>query len=287
MKDELRVMSCGLRVAGAGRRNLVRWVLPAVLLIAACLYTYKLEVPETHTYPATGINALSAETQSGDIAVTASADTTITVDVLKSAYGRNKADAEKAIATVVFSDTIAGGELRLKADMPSGPRPYGASLTITARESTDLALSTTNGGISVSSTRGSITATTTNGDVELTGTAGAATVSTTNGKLNVQVHSGAVDGTTTNGKIDCDLAALGPTENVGLATTNGAVTLLLPADVSAVIDATNTNGTITIYDFTVIYEQQTTTHLRGRIGSGASTITITTTDGDITVRRRS
>jgi DUF4097 and DUF4098 domain-containing protein YvlB len=268
-------------------RDLLRRFLPAVLLVAACLYTYKFELPEPYTFPATGISALSAETKNGAITVTAAGDTTIAVDVLKYAYGRNKADAEKAIANVVFSDVIVGGELRLRADMPSGPRPYGASLTIAARESTDLALSTTNGDISVSSTRGSIAASTTNGDVELTGTAGTATVSTTNGKLNVQVHSGAVEGTTTNGRVDCDLAALAPTESVGLATTNGGVTLLLPADVSAVIDATNTNGTITIYDFTVIYEQQTTTHIRGRIGSGASTITITTTNGDITVRRRS
>ncbi|MCX6841148.1 MAG: hypothetical protein NTX53_02525 [candidate division WOR-3 bacterium] len=40
-------------------------------------------------------------------------------------------------------------------------------------------------------------------------------------------------------------------------------------------------------DFTVIYEEQTATHIRGRIGSGASSITISTTNGDITVRRRS
>jgi hypothetical protein len=268
-------------------KSLLRRFLPAVLLVAACLYTYRLELPETHTYPATGINALSAETQNGAITVTASADATISVDVLKFAYGRNKADAEKAIANVVFSDTIVGGELRLRADMPSGPRPYGASLTITARESTDVALSTTNGDVEVSNTTGPISAATTNGDIALTGTTGAASISTTNGRLNVQVHRGAVGGTTTNGTVDCDLAALGPAETVALATTNGKVTLLLPADVSAIIDATNTNGIITFYDFTVIYEEQTATHVRGRIGSGASTITITTTNGDITVRRRS
>jgi hypothetical protein len=267
-------------------KHLSRRFLPAVLLAAACLYTYKLELPETHAYPATGINALSADTKNGDVTVTAATDTTITVGVLKSAYGRDKADAEKAITNVAFSDAIVGGELTLKADMPSGPRPYGASFTITARESTDLALSTTNGDVNVSNTVGDINAGTTNGDVELTGTTGTADISTTNGKLNVQVHSGAVEGTTTNGAVDCDLAALGPTETVGLATTNGDATLLLPADVSALIDASNTSGFITIYDFTVIYEEQTATHVRGRIGSGASSVTITTTNGDITVRQR-
>jgi DUF4097 and DUF4098 domain-containing protein YvlB len=188
---------------------------------------------------------------------------------------------------VVFSGTVVGGTLVLKADMPSGARPYGCNLSVSTPETTALDLATTNGNVNASNTRGPITASTTNGDVELTGTTGAADISTTNGRLNVQVHSGAVKGTTTNGAVDCDLAALGPTETVALATTNGKVTLLLPADVSALVDVTNTNGIITIYDFTVIYEEQTATHLRGRIGSGASSITITTTNGDITVRRRS
>ena len=259
-------------------KDLLPRFLPAVLLAAACLYTYRLELPETYTYATAGITTLSAETQSGAISVTASTDTAITVGVVKYAYGRDTADARKAIANVVYSGTIVGDELSVKAEMPSGSRPYGASFTITIPESTSLSLSTTNGDINAS---------TTNGNVELSGTTGAADISTTNGKLNVQVHSGAVEGTTTNGTVDCDLAALGPTETVGLATTNGDVTLLLPADVSATIDATNTNGVITFNDFTVIYEVQTATHVRGRIGSGASTITITTTNGDITVRRRS
>jgi DUF4097 and DUF4098 domain-containing protein YvlB len=62
---------------------------------------------------------------------------------------------------------------------------------------------------------------------------------------------------------------------------------LLPDDVSAVIEATNTDGLITIYDFTVTYETQDEHHIRARIGSGASGITIVTTSGDIVVRSRS
>ena len=268
-------------------KNLLRWVLPAVLVVAACLYTYKLEVPETHTYAAAGVTGLNAATQNGAISVTASHDTVITVGVLKHAYGRDKADAEKAIVNVVYSDTVVGDKLGVKAEMPSGNRPYGASFTITTPDSTDLSLSTTNGDIGVTNTVGSITANTTNGNIELTGTAGTASVSTTNGRLNVIVHSGAFYGATTNGAVDCDLAALGVAEDVGLATTNGKVTLLLPDNISAVIEATNTNGLITIHDFTVTYETQTEHHVRARIGSGASSITVTTTNGDVVVRRRS
>jgi hypothetical protein len=266
--------------------NQMRRFLPIVLLAVACLYTYKLEVTDTHTYAADEITGLNATTRNGAISVTASNDAVITVDVLKHAYGRDQADAEQSIANVVYSDTTVGDELRVKAEMPSGSRPYGASFTITAPESVELSLSTTNGDVAVQSVVGDISATTTNGNVTLTGTAGTADVSTTNGQLDVKVHSGPLYGGTTNGAVDCDLAALSPTEDVRLATTNGKVTLFLPEDVSAVLDATNTNGTITIYDFTVIYDSPTEHHIRGRIGSGASTINVTTTNGDIVVRRR-
>ncbi|MBN2465696.1 DUF4097 family beta strand repeat protein [candidate division WOR-3 bacterium] len=257
------------------------------LLAAACLYTYRLDDSETHTYAARGIRELGAETRNGDISVTATLDSVITVEVQKYAYGRDKADAELALRNLAYSDTVIGTRLVVKESMPDGSRPYGANFTITAPESIGLFLATTNGDVTVQNMVGGISATTTNGKVELTGTAGTASVSTTNGKLDVKVHSGAFYGATTNSAVDCDLAALSPTEDVGLATTNGKVTLLLPEDVSAVLEATNTNGILTIYDFTVVYDVQEEHHLRARIGSGASTINVTTTNGDIVIRRRS
>ncbi|MBM3330717.1 DUF4097 domain-containing protein [candidate division WOR-3 bacterium] len=269
-------------------RYQLRRFLPALLLAAACLYTYRLDVAKTHTYPAAGISGLNASTKNGFIRVTASTDTVLVVVESTYAYGRNLADAEQYIANVIYSDTVVGNELRVKAeDTLGGSRPYGASFTITAPDTIDLALSTTNGEISVTSTVGSINANTTNAGIELIGTRGTASVSTTNGKLDVAVHSGALYGATTNGAIDCDIAVLDVAEDVGLATTNGKVTLLLPADVSAVVEVTNSTGMITIHDFTVTYETQTEHHVRARIGSGASDITITTTNADVVVRRRS
>ena len=269
-------------------KNLLRRGLPVLLLALACVYTYRLELSETHTYPAAGINTLSAATQNGGITVASVSDTVITVYLTKYAYGNDSADAANAITSIVYSDAVVGSELQVKADMPSGPRPYGANLDITVPANTGLALATTNGAISVANTVGDLSASTTNGAIELVGTGGAASLSTTNGAIDVKVHHGGVEGSTTNGAVDCDVAELGTTEGVTLGTSNGAVTLLLPADVSATIDATNTNSSITIVDFTnVTYEVQRQHHVRARIGSGAASVTITTTNGAITVRARS
>ena len=119
-------------------RDQLRRFLPIPLLAVACLYTYKLEVPETHTYAAAGINRVTVTTENGAVSVAESTATVIRVDVLKYAYGRNREDAEKAIANVVYSDTIVGGELKAKVEMPSGNRPYGASFTVSAPDTTNL-----------------------------------------------------------------------------------------------------------------------------------------------------
>ena len=269
-------------------RDQLRRFLLISLLAVACLYTYKLEVPETHTYAAAGINGISVTTENGAVSVAESAATVITVNVLKHAYGRDQEDAEKAIANVVYSGTIVGDELRVKAEMPSGSRPYGAAFTISTPVTTAVTIQTTNGAIDVSNTVGDIAASTTNGAITLTGTDGTASLSTTNGALEVDVHRGGVEGKTTNGAVECDLAELGPAEDVILETTNGTVTLWLPADVSASVDATNTNAGIFVLGFTsVVYDIQEEHHVRARIGSGASSITITTTNASITVRARS
>lgn len=270
------------------RTGLPRFLPLALLLAVACLYTCKFEAVETHTYPAAGVTTLSAMTQNGGVSVAADDDTLFTVKVEKYAYGKDKADAEQAITNVVYNGAVIGTELRVKAEMPSGPRPYGADLTITAPATTAVSVQTTNGAITVTNTVGDIAASTTNGAITLSGTDGTVSLATTNGALEVDVHRGGIEGKTTNGAVECDIAALGPADDVILETTNGAVTLWLPADVSAVVDATNTNASIFILGFTgVIYDKLEEHHVRARIGSGASSVTITTTNGTVTVRARS
>jgi hypothetical protein len=268
-------------------RKILPRLLPLLLLAIACLYTYRLDVAQSHTYAAAGIGSLKATTKNGFIHVAASADTVVTVVESTYAYGKDRADAEKAIPSIVYSDTLVGTALMIAESIPGGSRPYGASFTITAPEGISLSLATTNGDVTVQTMVGGVNVTTTNGAIVLIGTAGTASVSTTNGRLDAKVHRGAFYGATTNGAIECDLAELGPTEDVVLATTNGEVKVWLPADVSAVIDATNTNGNIAVYDFTATYDTQTQNHISARIGSGASRITINTTNADVVIRRRS
>ena len=270
------------------RRLAVRTILPLFLLLVACLYTFRFESPETRSWPAKSVARISAQTVNGRVDVTSAADTLIFAGITRYAYGRNHDDAEKALVNVVVSDTIIGSELRLVASMPtSGSRPYGASFAISAPESTGLDLNATNGGITVDGIAGSINAGTTNGKISLTDTRGAAVLGTTNGEITTSGHSGSIDAQTTNGAVRLDIASLLPSEGASVGTTNAAVELFLPADVSATLDLTNTNGSISLYDFGYAFQGTPSDHhVRALIGTGTSVVTVTTTNGDITIRRR-
>ena len=267
--------------------RLTKHLLLPLLLSVACLYTYKLEIPETRDWPASGITSISASTRSGHINVAASGSASIAATITRYCYGRNEADAKEAIENVVVKDTIEGSELNLWAEMPGGRRSYGAYYDITAPDSVSLVLSTSNGSITLAGMTGGAHASTSNGDVNLLNTAGDMDLVTSNGGVAVQVHRGGISISTSNGAIECDLAELGPTESATLVTSNGKVTLCLPAGVSASFDAETSNGDIAITGFGYVeYEVSERTHKRGLIGSGSSSVTIATSNGDILIRAR-
>ncbi len=260
---------------------------PIAILVTGCLYPYRLEVPETRTWPAEGISSISASTKNGGITVCAAEEPNITAHITKRCYGRNKEDAEKYLKNVVIKDTIISGQLSINTEMPSGNRNYGAEFEISSPESTHLDLSTTNTEISLTNMTAGANLSTSNNAVSLKNTQGQINISTSNGKVLVQVHHGGIEARTSNGEIDCDIAKLDATESIILETSNDKVLLRLPQDVSATFDLTTSNGEITVTGFNSIrYDTQERTHKTGTIGSGASTITISTSNGDIIICAR-
>ena len=264
------------------------------ILVAGCVktatksYDYKLEVTETRTWSAAGISRIAATTVNGAVSVSATQDTIITAEITRVCYGLDSVDAENHIDNVVVTDNISGGQLTLEAEMPGDQeRSYSASFEISTPESCYLFLATINGAVSVTSMIAGADVTTTNGALSLSNTRGMMELETTNGAVTVQNHSGSVDIDVENGPVNCDLILLDTGESVDLQMLNGNVMLSLPSDVSATFDASTTNGEVTVTGFaSVNYSINEPTHKAGTIGSGNATITIITTNGDITIRAR-
>jgi hypothetical protein len=132
---------------------------------------------------------------------------------------------------------------------------------------TDLSLDTHNGGIDVSGVGGSIR------------------FSTVNGGVTLSALSGDVRGRTVNGGLDVALAG-NSWQGAGLdvETTNGGVTLAVPAGYSAHLETGTVNGGIEL-GFPVTAQGRIGRTLSADLGRGGAPIRVRTTNGGLTVRR--
>jgi len=128
----------------------------------------------------------------------------------------------------------------------------------------------------------SLSARTLNGRIAATGLHGEARLATLNGAVTVDA-GGPIVATTLNGAVDAKTAGGSP---VRLETTNGAITLALPASAGADVYAATTAGLITS-DFGAVPPPSIPMmhSARFRVGAGGAAVTLRTTHGDVHVRR--
>lgn len=129
-----------------------------------------------------------------------------------------------------------------------------------------LAAHTVNGAVHAKDVDGDVEAETVNGDVEVE-------------------SGGLVKAETVNGSIDARFGRADWTGTLEFDTVNGSITLGLPADLSADVDAEVLNGRIAS-DFPVGGDvRQTRRVLHGTIGGGGRGLDLETVNGSITLRR--
>ena len=163
---------------------------------------------------------------------------------------------------------------------------------------------TSNGGVRTRSLTGPIDVTTSNGTIEISDLKGGAELATSNGTIKADNIHGSFQARTTNGSIDArlfdvpagstvkaqttngrvDLAFDVIKTDVRASTSNGSINLQLPANVNARINANTSNSKITS-DFDVRAGTSTKRHLEGVVGTGGPTIELTTSNGDIRLRK--
>ena len=147
----------------------------------------------------------------------------------------------------------------------------------------DVLASSTNGSIEVDGAKGNVNLSTTNGSVNAMKIQGRLEADTTNGKLTLHSISGEVEADTTNGRIEITIE--NPLEGgINADTTNGSIELTLASGSEFSISASTTNGGISDNvdggDFN--YNKRRTS-MNGKVGSGKSKITLSTTNGSITI----
>jgi hypothetical protein len=129
-----------------------------------------------------------------------------------------------------------------------------------------------------------IHARTTNGSITVDGTHAAARVQTTNGGIRLTDVTERVDARSTNGTIRAAISpAASSIEGVLLRTTNGGIHLTLPDRISARLELSTTNGSMTTDMPITVQGRMTRRQLSAVLGAGGPEIRASTTNGAIRI----
>jgi DUF4097 and DUF4098 domain-containing protein YvlB len=143
-----------------------------------------------------------------------------------------------------------------------------------------------NGSIEVKDVKGNVNFTTSNGSVHAENLEGSFEAQTSNGGIRARLHDSPggrpIRLSTSNGDIDLQVDSLRQSDVVA-TTSNGPITVRMPAGVGASLHAsTNSNGSVRSDFDVLIHSGELSKHrMEGTIGAGGPKIDLTTSNGNI------
>jgi DUF4097 and DUF4098 domain-containing protein YvlB len=217
------------------------------------------------TIAATG-GVLSVRGTNGGIRVDGEARGDVQIQAKVVATAATEARAREIVGSI----RIASDLERVEADGPRGLQNregWSVSYRLLVPRALNLALHTTNGGISIRDVESKIEFGTTNGGVKLMSVAGD------------------VRGRTTNGGVDIELE--GPSwigEGLEVETTNGGVKIAVPEHYSANLEASTRNGGVSV-GVPGVRQQVQNRNVSVQLGSGGAPIRVRTSNGGVRIVR--
>jgi hypothetical protein len=149
----------------------------------------------------------------------------------------------------------------------------------------DVEASSGNGIVRVSGATGKVTASSGNGEVTVEDAGGPVSASTGNGAVRAYTNAGPVNASSGNGDIDVRMSKLASPADMAFRTGNGTVTVALPANFSAELDAETGHGAISS-DFPLqVSGRFGNSHMHGTIGSGGAQLRLSSGNGDLVLRK--
>lgn len=177
-----------------------------------------------------------------------------------------QAEADSLAAQVRV--TTAGGQIRAEGPEQQGNAHWSVGYEIFVPRQSNLSLRTHNGGISISDVRGRVNFEAQNGGVSLQRLGGHVTGQTTNGGLAVELSGSNWDG-----------------EGLNVKTTNGGLSVSVPDNYSAHLEAGTINGGFVVSP-SIAEVTRGTKQLSLNLGSGGTNLRIHTTNGGVSIKRR-
>ncbi|MDZ7265835.1 MAG: DUF4097 domain-containing protein [candidate division KSB1 bacterium] len=126
-----------------------------------------------------------------------------------------------------------------------------------------------------------------NGQIEARAISGNIRLATTNGSIAIDDARGSISAKTTNGRLRIAMAQVEREATLDFETTNGSITVEFPGDCNASISARTTNGRVDC-DFPLTRRSGLRRNeLHGQIGEDGGRVNLRTTNGAITILKRS
>lgn len=180
-------------------------------------------------------------------------------------------DHDDAAATALAGRVevvVTGRTVEVKAPKPGREQGWVVNYEVWAPAATDVRLRTVNGGVDVDGLSGSV-------DAE-----------TVNGGVNLSEPTGPVRAITVNGGVQITMAAGWKGGDVRAKTENGGIQLTVPEGVNARLEASTTNGGITVGFPITVQGQLGRQRLSATLGNGGSLIDLVATNGGIQITRK-
>jgi hypothetical protein len=126
---------------------------------------------------------------------------------------------------------------------------------------------------------------TVNGGLEVSGVTTDVRANTVNGSITARSAGGPVRAKTVNGSINVSMGSIGNAEDLEYETTNGSVTIELPANFGAQLELGTVNGRVNT-DFPItVSGTLSPRRIRGTVGDGRTRLRASTVNGSVTLRR--
>jgi len=191
-------------------------------------------------------------------------------DILIRAKVQTSAPTDSEATDVARQIVIETNGSRIRAEGPSQGRDlnWSVSYEVFVPQTSNLSLTTHNGGIRISDIRGRVEFTAINGGVSLRRLAGSVRGDTTNGGLSIELAGTQWEG-----------------DGLDVRTTNGGITMWVPENYSAQLETGTVNGGLNV-DFPITVQGRLNRELSVKLGYGGPMVRAMTTNGGVRIQRK-